>query len=361
MNRYGAWLAQAKEIPSQKLFYLYSRFSNAEEIYHCPKEQILALDGLTEQEKGFLINYRQKNTVEKCEELLQSLGIEFVCVEDENYPKKLHAIHNPPYGLFFKGSLPKEDKRAVAIVGARARSAYGEQLAQQLAKELSARDVEILSGLALGIDGDAHKGALLGNGNTYGILAGGVETCYPYSHRYLYEKILASGGGILSEFSPGTNPLPFMFPMRNRIISGLADCVIVVEAKEKSGSLITADFAMEQGKDVYALPGRVSDTLSSGCNRLIKQGAGIICSVADFLEEWGVMQDFAPVQLDFRKNLLEKEETLVYSLLDFRPVGIGSLIEQTSYEPAQLLEILKGLEHKGFAEEKFPNYFVRTI
>lgn len=357
---YGAWLAQAAGLTGPKLHYLYSRFSAAEEVYRCPREQILALEGLDEEEKNSLLRYRQSVSVEESNLRLASLGIDFVCMEDAEYPGRLRNIHNPPYGLFYRGRLPDEKKRSVAIVGARGRTAYGEQVAWKLARALAEHDVSVISGLAIGIDGDAHKGALEGGGKTYGVLAGGVETCYPRANRYLYDKMMAQGG-VLSEYAPGTEPLSFMFPMRNRIISGLSDCVIVIEAREKSGSLITADLAMEQGREVYALPGRISDPLSRGCNALIRQGAGVICSIDDFLAEWKLLCDREPVQMDFRKNLLEKEEALVYSLLDFRPVGLGRLMEQTPYGPAELMEIMQKLERKGFAEEKPPNYFVRTL
>ena len=357
---YGAWLAQATGLTGPKLHYLYSRFSDAEEVYRAPREQILTLEGLNEEEKNSLLGYRQRVSVEESNLRLASMGIDFVCIEDANYPNRLKNIHNPPYGLFYRGKLPDETKRSVAIVGARGRSAYGEQVARKLSKTLAEHDVSIISGLAIGIDGDAHKGALEGGGRTYGVLAGGVETCYPASHRFLYDKILDQGG-VLSEYAPGTEPLSFMFPMRNRIISGLADCVIVIEAREKSGSLITADFAMEQGRDVYALPGRISDPLSRGCNCLIKQGAGVICSIEDFLQEWNLMCDRAPIQMDFRKNLLEKEEALVYSLLDFCPMGIGTLMEKVPYDLIQLIDILERLEKKEMIRETIPNYFIKTL
>ncbi len=158
------------------------------------------------------------------------------------------------------------------------------RLRGKLARALAQNRMDIISGMAMGIDADAHSGALEENGDTYAVLGCGVDVCYPKRNRYLYEK-MQDRGGILSEYPPGTPPLPGYFPQRNRIIAGLADYVIVMEARKKSGSLITADYAMEQGKEVYALPGRVTDALSEGTNHLIQQGAGIFVSVEDFLQE----------------------------------------------------------------------------
>ena len=155
--------------------------------------------------------------------------------------------------------------------------------------------------------------------------------------------------------------MPKQFPARNRIIAGLSSCVVVVEAKEKSGSLITADFAMEEGRDIYAVPGRICDSLSQGCNRLIKQGAGAIVSVEDFLSDLEVLSEINYTQIDFRKNLLEKDERLVYSLTDFRPTGVAILVEKTGISISRLLEILEKLESLGLIKETFTNYYIRTL
>ena len=176
----------------------------------------------------------------------------------------------------------------------------------------------------------------------------------------IYNDIIQKGG-IISELMPGTQPKACFFPMRNRIISGFSDAVIVVEAREKSGSLITADFAMEQGKDVFALPGRITDPLSAGTNRLIKQGAGVLYNIEDFLKEWDLFDASSALQMDFRKNVLEKDELLVYSLLDFCPVGIGTLCDKSSLPILTLFEILERLQQKGFVKEIIPNYFVQTV
>ena len=203
---------------------------------------------------------------------------------ETGFPARLKEHTGMPKQLYFLGKLPP-DAPSVAIVGARRCTAYGRAKARELGQYLAEHGVAVISGLADGIDGYAHEGALAGGGRTYAVLGSGPDICYPRSHCGLYEAILGQDGGILSEYSPGTPPLPGHFPARNRIISALSDLVVVVEARRRSGSLITADFALEQGKTVLAFPGRQGDPLSEGTNMLIAQGAGIVSSYEAVLWE----------------------------------------------------------------------------
>lgn len=180
--------------------------------------------------------------------------IQYIRQEDPDYPERLRVHRGMPKGLYVRGRLPAADRPAVAVVGARRSDSYGNETARRFARELAAKGVQIISGMAWGIDGMAHKGALEAGGDTFAVLGCGVDICYPPGHQSLYEELLIKGG-VLSEQPPGMPPLAGHFPARNRIISGLSDLVLVVEAREKSGSLITADQALEQGKDVYAVPG----------------------------------------------------------------------------------------------------------
>ena len=358
--KYAYWFANIKGIGAAKLRYLHESGISPEELYEMPMPHLRAVKGLSEEEAQIISKSRRSWNVEKEWYSLVAKGIGFVSIRQDYFPARLKYIPNPPYALYYVGQLPDENRKAVAIVGARGRSAYGSEVTQMLAKNLSNHGVQIISGLAKGIDGDAHRGALEAQGDTFGILGCGVDVCYPSSHRYLYNQMVERGG-IISEYPPGTEPAPWQFPARNRIISGLSDCVVVMEAKEKSGSLITADYAMEQGRDVYALPGRITDPLSQGCNKLIKQGAGIVHSVEDFLADLDIMTETTCMQLDFRKNLLEKDERLVYSLTDFRPISLSTLMEKTNFSIARLLEIISHLEQMGLIKETFTNYYVRTI
>jgi len=212
-------------------------------------------------------------------------GIHFVTINDPEYPQRLRQIYDPPYALYVRGNLPQEDRKAAAVIGARACTGYGVQQGRRLARELASQGVQIISGLAYGVDSEGHWGALESGvqGATYAVLGCGVDICYPAEHERLAARILEQGGGLLSEFPMGTPPMPGQFPMRNRIISGLSDCILVIEARKRSGSLITVDQALEQGREVFALPGRVGDSLSEGCLHLIRNGANILMESGDVM------------------------------------------------------------------------------
>lgn len=358
--KYALWLSNIPGIGAAKIHALKNEFSSAEEIFFLKKDELILCHGISEKDVANIIESKRIWDLDKEYCVLKEKGIQFISMEQDEYPNRLRTIINPPYSLYYIGKLPAEEEKTVAIVGARGRSAYGSQVAEKLSKSLAAHKIGVISGLAKGIDADGHKGALLANGTTYAVLGCGVDICYPRENQYLYNQIMINGG-IISEYPPHTNPNPRLFPARNRIISALSDCVIVIEAREKSGSLITADFAMEQGKDVYALPGRITDSLSGGCNQLIKQGAGVFLGVEDFLTEWHLIAKENGIQMDFRKKLLEKEELLVYSLLDFHPIGIGTIMERTAFCLTDLILLLESLEQKGFIKESMPNYYIRTV
>lgn len=204
--------------------------------------------------------------------------------QDAEYPERLREIPNPPKELYVLGRVPEEQLPTVAVIGARDCSEYGKYVASGLGAALGHSGIQVVSGMARGIDGIGQEAALDAGGSSFAVLGCGVDICYPAGNRRLYEK-LRPGGGILSEYPPGTPPLPGHFPPRNRIVSGLSDAVVVVEAREKSGTLITVDMALEQGREVYVVPGRVTDPLSSGCNRLLKLGAGLLLDQGEFVEE----------------------------------------------------------------------------
>ena len=206
-----------------------------------------------------------------------------------------------------------------------------------------------------------HRGALLAGGQTYAVLGSGVDVCYPREHIGLYTDILEQGGGILSEQPPGTAPLPKNFPARNRIISGLSDAVLVLEAGEKSGSLITVDMALEQGRDVYALPGPVNSTLSYGCNRLIRQGAGLLLSPDSLIEEWNLKKtrNFCGSKKEIKnEKTLESTEKLVYSCLGLYPKDLNQLVRETKLDIKDVLEKLISLELQGLICEISKNHYI---
>ena len=275
------------------------------------------------------------------------------------YPEKLNHYPKMPEILFLKGRLPDRKKPSIAIVGARACSTYGRIQAFRYAKVLSSAGVQIISGMAYGIDAEAHKGALEGGTATYAVLAGGVDICYPAGNKALYERILREGGGIISEQPPGMRARNYFFPARNRIISGLADMVLIVEAREKSGSLITAQWALDQGKTVYAIPGPVNEELSIGCHKLIYDGAGIAYSPEILLRELGMNYE-NKVKSDSKNDLgLASDLKLVYSCLDLRPKSTDFLIQKTGLPPRQVGSLLLELKLSGLIREIGRHYYIK--
>ena len=286
-------------------------------------------------------------------------GIRYIRKEDKAFPEKLLELHDCPKGIYVRGNLPDPSKKSVAIVGARMCSAYGRATASYFARVLAAHDIQIISGLALGVDGAAHEGALMAKGKTFAVMAGGCDIIYPRSHVGLYENIRTTGG-IISEEPCGYPPIAKMFPKRNRIISILADIVLVVEARKKSGSLITADFAAEQGRDIFAVPGRLEDELSRGCNELIEQGAGIAISPERMLEIMGKNPKKSDNSKIFMQNVLAREENIVYSCLSLQPQSLEKLCSDAKLPIQCVTEAVMLLQLKGLAKEIGRNRYVKV-
>ena len=307
-------------------------------------------------------NYKNQFNIEETEKQWLDLGkknIDFVYHKDDSYPEKLRQIEDYPLGLFKKGSLPGQEK-AIGIVGSRIPSAYGKEMASYFARELSKAGVTIISGMAYGIDVASHNGALDAGGLTFGVLGCGPDIVYPKENFAVYERMIRQGG-ILSEYMPGTIPASFRFPERNRIISGLSDGVLVVEAKAKSGSLITADQALEQGKDVFALPGRAGDPLSEGCNWLIREGARMVTEPSHILEElFHLCEQKVKNSLPSEK-LLDNKEKVVYDCLSLDPKNIEEIINITNFTVSEVISILFRLELNGYVSQIVKDYYIRRM
>ncbi|MBO6119126.1 MAG: DNA-processing protein DprA [Lachnospiraceae bacterium] len=276
---------------------------------------------------------------------------------DDEYPEKLMKLKDSPEQLIVRGKLPDPRKKTVAIVGARNCTEYGSTLAKTLAKSLSLNDVQVISGLAMGIDTAGHIGAIEIERPTFAVLGCGVDICFPAHNSNVFERILDYEGGIISEVDIGTPPLPHNFPLRNRIISGLSDIVIVVEARDKSGSLITADYALEQGKTIFACPGRVGDSLSRGTNNLIKQGAYILTSVDDVLEHLGLVVDGLIPKVEKDISTLDYFEKTIYDILKMETLHIDQIVEKAKIPVAKCLNTIMSLELNGFVETTINNYY----
>ena len=249
--------------------------------------------GKKERWIAYIKERKEENAKREYEEL-QTKGILFYPEYHPHYPVKLLSIPARPFGIFVKGKLPDVWQRSLAIVGARDCSEYGQYVARHFAEKMAQNGVAVISGLARGIDGIAQRAAMEAGGESFGVLGCGADICYPKSNEKLY-RMCMERGGILSTYLPGTPPTPNLFPPRNRIISGLSDGILIIEAREKSGTIITADLALEQGKDVFVIPGRVTDRLSDGCNSLIRQGASLIQSPEQLLEELHIGYGKVPV------------------------------------------------------------------
>ena len=284
-QKYACWLCSVPGVGDKTIDKLRKLCPDVEGIYRGGEK--LWEKVLSERQMSSVREFASRTDPDAVFEALLRKNISFISVEEEGYPKRLKVIPDSPFGLFYRGRLPEEDILSVAVVGARECSAYGSYVAQAIGAALGEHQVQVISGMARGIDGISQEAALEAGGSSFGVLGCGVDICYPKSNQELYEK-LAKQGGILSAYPPGTEPRPQNFPPRNRIVSGLADVLIVVEARNKSGTLITVDMALEQGREVFVVPGRVTDRLSDGCNRLLKQGAGVFLSPEDFLREFGV-------------------------------------------------------------------------
>lgn len=272
-------------------------------------------------------------------------GIDIVPFDDARYPEALREIHSPPLVLYVKGRLPRADKAWVAVVGSRLASLYGARTAHVLGRDLAASGAVVVSGLAKGIDAAAHEGALAADGFTVAVLACGLSHCYPADHRKLADRI-ARKGAVVSEYPMDVEPRKQQFPARNRIISGLSRAVVVVEADQKSGALITADAALEQGRDVYAVPGNVDSALSRGTNRLLKQGAKPVTSAEDVLEECPVSEkrsEDAPA--------LTAEEKEIVTALKRGTLSIDGLVDRTGLAAPRALRTLSSLRIKGLVSE----------
>jgi DNA processing protein len=267
-------------------------------------------------------------------ERLAADGYRFLPRSSPAFPPLLHAIHDPPAGIFLRGEADAQllARPAVAIVGARACSGYGASVGRSLARELAAAGLVVVSGLARGIDAEAHRGALEAEGPTVAVLGCGIDRDYPAAHAELARRVAATGL-IVSEYAPGVEPAPWRFPARNRIVAGLCAATIVVEARERSGALITADLALEEGREVFAVPGEITSALSAGTNNLLKLGASPLTGAADVLSCFGIER--------------EADERAGSPLLELLPASADELARRTGLGAGQIARVLVELELVG--------------
>lgn len=332
---------------------LLERFKTPEAVFRAPVKELLKIEGLGEKVAEEIRKGPLEKAVEKELKLLKEIGGTIITLEDEAYPERLKAIYDPSPLLYVRGELKKEDALAISIVGSRKTSPYGRWITEKVSQDLARHGVTIVSGMARGIDAVAHWGAISGGGRTLAVLGCGVDVIYPRENRNLFGQII-DHGAILSEFPMGSPPEGSHFPKRNRMISGLSLGVVVVQADAGSGSLITAGYALEQGREVFAIPGNVGAEGSRGTNQLIKEGAKLVESSEDILEEilpqWRRGKETTQKAESPGRDLPEGERAL-YELLGETPLHIDAIIRESHLEPGRVSSLLLNLELKGLISQ----------
>lgn len=341
---------------------LLEHFGTPENVFRATKKELLRIKAIQKKSLSAIVNFDLANEVEKELKLIENYDISIVTFEDPLYPKNLSHIPDAPPLLYVKGRLKESDELAVAAVGSRMATHYGKTVTEKLCQGLAKKGVTIVSGMARGIDSAAHWGALMGHGRTIAVLGSGLDVIYPEENKKLYERIVENGA-VISEFPMGTLPYSQNFPIRNRIISGLSLGVLVVEATHRSGSLITAQLALEQGREVFAVPGSIGSFKSMGTHRLIKQGAKLVENANDIMEEIHPFREMEketePYPQPKELNLSTSEEA-VYNLLEEYPMHIDELVRKTSHNTGEILSLLLNMELKGVIRQLPGKMFIRA-
>ncbi len=356
---YWAALQRVPDLGHRALLRLYQSFPSGKEAWEAEAGLLSTACGIPPAVAEKIAAFRRGCRPEQVGEELERKQVKVVLLNDPAYPPLLRHIPDPPVVLYYQGRLPGEEQPLLAVVGARRATPYGLGVARALSRELARRGWGIVSGFARGIDTEAHLGALAEDGYTVAVLGCGLDVCYPRENRRLMDEIRARGC-LLSEFPPGTPPLASNFPVRNRIISGCTLGTLVVEAGEKSGSLITARLALEQGREVFAVPGAITSPQSRGTNALIKEGAKLVMEVTDIIEEFPYLAgDREAGEEAGAEPLLSPAEAAVYRLLTTAALPVDELAEAAGMEVGEVSAILTLLELKGLVRRLPGNCFAR--
>ncbi len=388
MLSHWVWLS-TREVGNQMKLALLEHFGDPESIYYADREEYALVEGM---KKHYFATLEDKSLTEVNEILgnTERLGIRILTLHDAIYPQRLRNIYDPPVLLYYKGMLPQfDDEAVIAVVGTRDATPYGIQATEKLSYGMAQQGALIVSGLARGIDSAAHRAALRAGGKTTAVLGSGIDVIYPAENRYLYEDVAASGA-LISEYPPGTPPAGKHFPQRNRIISGLSVAILVTEAPEKSGALITAAAALDQGREVFAVPGQIDAPMSVGCNRLIRDGAGLAA------ESWDILENFQPrfahklrpkfvkepedleyhgesvlqgaaaevkPEIDLAANdlSLTDDQVLILKTLGDEPIHVDDLVESTGIPTRRVLSALTILTMEELVEEHSGKKFAAKV
>jgi DNA processing protein len=353
-------LSLVPEVGPKRFFSLLSHFGSPGEVFSSSFKELEKIPDIGKVVAQNIKNFKSWDEAEKQSIRVLKDGIKFITLKSPEYPVNLKNIYDPPPYLFLKGEIKKEDQKALAIVGTRTPSPYGKLITEKITRELMEKKVTIISGFARGIDSISHHHALEAKGRTIGVLGSGLDVIYPPENKSLAEK-MEKNGALISEFLLGTQPEGTNFPKRNRLISGLSLGVIIIEAGVKSGALITANLALEQGREVFAVPGNISSKGSEGTNRLIKNGAVLVTRAEDILEE---LKDFLIVEESEHQKkksfALSEQEQKIYQLLSTEPAHIDRIAKDSELSTPQALSLLLNLELKGLVKQLSGKNFIRV-
>ena len=391
--KYWIWLAEKRGVRRQTKLALTQRFETPEELYYAETDEVLLTEGITREEAAALED-KDLRRAEEILEVCERRDYRILTISDAAYPRRLRNIFDPPILLYCRGRLPLIDEEAaIAVVGTRSCTPYGTLCAGKLGSQLAAGGAVIVTGLAHGIDSLAARAALRNGGRVLGVLGCGLDVVYPRGSEELYEDV-AAAGALITEYAPGTLPLSGNFPVRNRILSGLSVAVLVVEAPERSGALITANTALEQGREVFAVPGPIDAPGSVGCNRLLRDGAGLVSEGWDLLREYEerfpgkLRQDAArreapetpgyerreqrreeqrretrklPPRLDPQGAELTDDQIALLRTLTEEPMLVDDLVEESGIPVRRVLSALTMLEIDGYVSQAPGKRYARTV
>ena len=350
-NKFWLAFSAIENIDGNFIHRLYNYFGDIEEAFNADMHELSQIDGLSVKKAETFLRERDKIDPDKALYAIENRGIDYVTLEDDNYPRMLKQISDPPAVLYYKGDLFGCNlERTVAVVGSRKTTYHAKEAVSKILSELSGTDICIVSGLAAGIDTSAHTAALENNLKTIGVIASGFDFIYPTSNKNLYEKIEKGGGAVVTEYYPTFQPLKFRFPQRNRIVSGLSYGTLVAEASLKSGALITANLCLEQGRELMCIPGLISNPNTEGIYKLLKNGATLVTQAQDILE--ALNWEIKPAeQLKMNLSGLTETEAKILDAIEVEEKNADEISLETKIDIDELLTTLTTMELKGIIKQ----------
>lgn len=355
---YWYWFCGKVMLPIKKQKELLDIFIHPKELYKINPDIIK--ESLTELEYQRFLTSRDETVIRSGYDALRKDEIRFITSKEAAYPNRLRKIYDAPYGIFQKGQPYEEKELSIAIVGSRYPTTYGLEITKIFAKELAEAGVQIISGLARGVDGAAHRAIIEKRGQAVGVLGCGIDLIYPKQNFQLFYEMYENQT-VISEYPPGSEPLKWHFPERNRIISGLSDGILVTEARARSGSLITADCGLDQNKEVFAVPGMITDKHCQGCHGLIKQGAKLVENVDDILTEFSEFTGFSRKFPKLHAKSLAMAEKRVYDMLSLKPKHIDEILSASGFSYEEVIKALFQLEAKGYIKQTHQNLYIKKM